>query len=139
MQPKRICVVTGTRAEYGLLRWVMAGIRQSPVLELQLTPPGTGGCRDPVALVETSPHRPPSRGGLRGSALRRHASQWAESENTSIGKADGHPRGHRKKQGKMSELVGTRRNSCLFIVERISNNTDPLAPNPGLILAGGPA
>ena len=49
------------------------------------------------------------------------------------------PRGHRKKQGKMSELVGTRRNSCLFIVERISNNTDPLAPNPGLTLAGGPA
>jgi len=39
MQPKRICVVTGTRAEYGLLRWVMEGIRQSPGLELQLTPP----------------------------------------------------------------------------------------------------
>ena len=56
-----------------------------------------------------------------------------------IGKADGHPRSHRKKQGKMSELVGTRRNLCLFIVERISNNTDPLAPNPGLTLAGGPA
>ena len=27
---------------------------------------------------------------------------------SSIGKADGHPPGHRKKQGKMSELVGTR-------------------------------
>ena len=39
----------------------------------------------------------------------------------------------------MSELVGTRRNLCLFIVERISNNTDPLAPNPGIILAGSPA
>jgi hypothetical protein len=24
-QPIRICVVTGTRAEYGLLRWVMDG------------------------------------------------------------------------------------------------------------------
>ena len=46
---------------------------------------------------------------------------------------------NRNKQGKMSEFVGTRRNSCLFIVERISNNTDPLAPNPGLTLAGGPA
>ncbi|MEK7248306.1 MAG: UDP-N-acetylglucosamine 2-epimerase, partial [Chloroflexota bacterium] len=33
---RRICVVTGTRAEYGLLRWVMEGILHSPVLELQL-------------------------------------------------------------------------------------------------------
>lgn len=33
---KKICVVTGTRAEYGLLRWVMEGIGQSPELELQL-------------------------------------------------------------------------------------------------------
>lgn len=39
-QPKRICVVTGTRAEYGLLRWVMEGIRKSPVLELQLIATG---------------------------------------------------------------------------------------------------
>ena len=37
---KRICVVTGTRAEYGLLRWVMEGIRQSPVLELQVIATG---------------------------------------------------------------------------------------------------
>ena len=33
---KKICVVTGTRAEYGLLRWVMEGVRKSPKLELQL-------------------------------------------------------------------------------------------------------
>lgn len=33
---RKICVVTGTRAEYGLLRWVMEGIRQKPDLELQL-------------------------------------------------------------------------------------------------------
>ena len=33
---KKICVVSGTRAEYGLLRWVMEGIRQSSELELQL-------------------------------------------------------------------------------------------------------
>ena len=33
---KKICVVTGTRAEYGLLRWVMEGIRESPELELKL-------------------------------------------------------------------------------------------------------
>ena len=33
---KKICVVTGTRAEYGLLRWVMEGIRNSGELELQL-------------------------------------------------------------------------------------------------------
>lgn len=33
---KKICVVTGTRAEYGLLRWVMEGIRKSTTLDLQL-------------------------------------------------------------------------------------------------------
>lgn len=37
---KKICVVTGTRAEYGLLRWVMEGICQSPELELQLIATG---------------------------------------------------------------------------------------------------
>jgi len=37
---KKICVVTGTRAEYGLLRWVMEGVRQSPELELQLIATG---------------------------------------------------------------------------------------------------
>ena len=34
--PRKICVVTGTRAEYGLLRWVMQGIKDSELLELQL-------------------------------------------------------------------------------------------------------
>lgn len=33
---RKICVVTGTRAEYGLLRWVMEGIRETPGLELQI-------------------------------------------------------------------------------------------------------
>jgi len=37
---KKICVVTGTRAEYGLMRWVMEGIRQSSELELQLIATG---------------------------------------------------------------------------------------------------
>jgi GDP/UDP-N,N'-diacetylbacillosamine 2-epimerase (hydrolysing) len=37
---KKICVVTGTRAEYGLLRWVMEGIRLSAVLELQVIATG---------------------------------------------------------------------------------------------------
>lgn len=37
---KNICVVTGTRAEYGLLRWVMEGIRESPILNLQLIATG---------------------------------------------------------------------------------------------------
>jgi len=40
MQPKRICVITGTRAEYGLLRRVMEGIHQSPVLDLQIIATG---------------------------------------------------------------------------------------------------
>jgi GDP/UDP-N,N'-diacetylbacillosamine 2-epimerase (hydrolysing) len=33
---RKICVVTGTRAEYGLLRWVMEGIKESFDLDLQL-------------------------------------------------------------------------------------------------------
>lgn len=32
---RKICVVTGTRAEYGLLRWVMQGIQDEPKLVLQ--------------------------------------------------------------------------------------------------------
>ncbi len=32
----KICVVTGSRAEYGLLRWVIEGIRGSDVLDLQI-------------------------------------------------------------------------------------------------------
>lgn len=37
---RTICVVTGTRADYGLLRWVMEGIRQSPDLHLQVVATG---------------------------------------------------------------------------------------------------
>ncbi len=37
---KKICVVTATRAEYGLLRWIMEGICQSSQLELQLVVTG---------------------------------------------------------------------------------------------------
>ena len=33
---RKVCVVTGSRAEYGLLRWVMEGINSSKELELQL-------------------------------------------------------------------------------------------------------
>jgi GDP/UDP-N,N'-diacetylbacillosamine 2-epimerase (hydrolysing) len=37
---RKICVVTGTRAEYGLLRWVIDGIKSSEVLDLQLIATG---------------------------------------------------------------------------------------------------
>ena len=40
MVSRKICVVTGTRAEYGLLRWVIDGIFKSPDLELQLIATG---------------------------------------------------------------------------------------------------
>ena len=40
-QPRRICVVTGSRAEYGLLYWVLRDIRDSVSLELQLVATGT--------------------------------------------------------------------------------------------------
>ena len=37
---RKICVVTGTRAEYGLLRWVIKGIKESHDLQLQLVVTG---------------------------------------------------------------------------------------------------
>ena len=37
---RKICVVTGARADYGCLRWVMQGIRDSPALELQIIATG---------------------------------------------------------------------------------------------------
>ena len=40
MKQRKVCVVTGTRAEYGLLRWVMEEIRESASLELQVTATG---------------------------------------------------------------------------------------------------
>src|SRR3989304_4952054 len=33
---RKICIVTGTRAEYGLLYWIIKGIHEEPELELQL-------------------------------------------------------------------------------------------------------
>ena len=42
MAPKlrRVCIVTGTRAEYGLLYWLMKGIQNDPDLELQIIATG---------------------------------------------------------------------------------------------------
>lgn len=37
---KTICVVSGTRADYGLLQWVMHGIRRDPALKLQVIATG---------------------------------------------------------------------------------------------------
>jgi GDP/UDP-N,N'-diacetylbacillosamine 2-epimerase (hydrolysing) len=37
---RKICVVSGSRAEYGLLRWVMEGIREAQGLELQVVATG---------------------------------------------------------------------------------------------------
>ena len=33
---RKICVITGTRAEYGLMRWVMQSIKDDPELTLQV-------------------------------------------------------------------------------------------------------
>lgn len=38
---RRLCIVTGTRAEYGLLRGILDGIRRAPGLQLQLVATGT--------------------------------------------------------------------------------------------------
>ena len=37
---RRVCVVTGSRAEYGLLRWLMQGIKEDPDLSLQIIATG---------------------------------------------------------------------------------------------------
>ena len=37
---RKICVITGTRADYGLLRWVMQGIKDDPELTLQIIATG---------------------------------------------------------------------------------------------------
>lgn len=37
---KNICIITGSRAEYGLLRWVMQGIKDAPELTLQVIATG---------------------------------------------------------------------------------------------------
>jgi len=37
---RKICVITGTRAEYGLLRWVMQGVKDDPDLVLQIIATG---------------------------------------------------------------------------------------------------
>jgi GDP/UDP-N,N'-diacetylbacillosamine 2-epimerase (hydrolysing) len=38
---RKICIVTGTRAEYGLLNWIIKGIHEDPDLKLQLVVTGT--------------------------------------------------------------------------------------------------
>jgi GDP/UDP-N,N'-diacetylbacillosamine 2-epimerase (hydrolysing) len=40
MSKKKICIVTGTRAEYGLLFWVMKCIQEHPLFELQIIATG---------------------------------------------------------------------------------------------------
>ena len=36
----KICVITGTRAEYGLMRWILQYIKEDSSLELQLVVTG---------------------------------------------------------------------------------------------------
>jgi GDP/UDP-N,N'-diacetylbacillosamine 2-epimerase (hydrolysing) len=37
---RKVCVITGSRAEYGLLRWVMQGVKDDPELSLQVVATG---------------------------------------------------------------------------------------------------
>ena len=41
MERRKICVVTGTRAEYGLLYWLMKEIQSDDALQLQVVATGT--------------------------------------------------------------------------------------------------
>ena len=38
---RKVCVVTGTRAEFGLLRWLIVAIEDDPHLSLQIVATGT--------------------------------------------------------------------------------------------------
>lgn len=40
MSQRRICIVTGTRADYGLLYWLIHEVRQDPALQLQIVATG---------------------------------------------------------------------------------------------------
>lgn len=40
MSQRRICIVTGTRADYGLLYWLMHEVREDPALHLQIVATG---------------------------------------------------------------------------------------------------
>ena len=42
---RKICIVTGSRAEYGLLRWLMTDVKNDPDLELQLIVTGSHLCQ----------------------------------------------------------------------------------------------
>jgi len=50
--PRRICAVTGTRAEYGLLYWLLHEIRQDPELHLQLVACAAHLCAEHGMTVE---------------------------------------------------------------------------------------
>jgi len=39
-RPRRICVVTGSRAEYGLLYWIIKGLQAMPAIDMQLVVTG---------------------------------------------------------------------------------------------------
>ena len=47
---KKVCVITGARSEYGLLRWVIDGIEKDEDLQLQLVV--TGGHLSPAWLSD---------------------------------------------------------------------------------------
>jgi len=39
--PWRVCIVTGSRSEYGLMRWVLEGLRDDPAFQVQLIATGS--------------------------------------------------------------------------------------------------
>jgi UDP-hydrolysing UDP-N-acetyl-D-glucosamine 2-epimerase len=41
MIPRRVCIVTGSRAEYGHLRWLMSDLRDDPAIDLRVVASGT--------------------------------------------------------------------------------------------------
>ncbi len=41
VRPWRVCVITGSRSEYGLMRWVLEGLRDDPAFRVQLIATGS--------------------------------------------------------------------------------------------------
>ena len=63
---RKICVVTGTRAEYGLMRWVMQDIKDDPELTLKIIATGMR-----LSLGFGLTYREIEQGGFQVSRFRR--------------------------------------------------------------------
>ena len=84
MKKRKICIVTGTRAEYGLLRWLMDGINKSTKLELQIIATGMHLSED-FGLTFKEIEKDGFHIDCKVNILGNHNSSYSISESTSLG------------------------------------------------------